>query len=129
MANLVNWLEIPVKDMERAKKFYQDVLQAEISVNDQMPPGFKMGFIHTPGMKPTDVGGALVEGHGYEPGQNNVLVYFNANELGGVDAFLERVQQEGGRVTGPKMLVSGEIGFCGFFIDSEGNRMAVHSMQ
>ena len=129
MANLLNWIEIPVKDMERAKRFYQDVLQAEISVDEQMAPGFKMGFINTPDMQKSDVGGALVEGHGYEPGQDNVLVYFNANDLGGVDAFLERVQQQGGRVTGPKMLVSEEIGYCGFFIDCEGNRMAVHAMQ
>lgn len=128
MANLINWLEIPVKDMERAKKFYQSVLKAEISVDDQMAPGFKMGFINTPDMQQTDLGGALVEGPGYEPGKSNTLVYLNANELGGVDAFLERVQQAGGEVTGPKMLVTEEIGYCGFFVDTEGNKMAVHAM-
>jgi uncharacterized protein len=128
MANLINWIEIPVKDMNRAKRFYESVLVASISIDGDMSPGYKMGMINTAGMQREDLGGALVEGQGYEPGSNNTLVYFNAIETGGVDAFLERVQQAGGTVTGPKLLISEEIGFCGFFTDCEGNRMAVHAM-
>lgn len=128
MANLINWIEIPVTDIDRAKKFYESVLQASIAIDTEMTPGYKMGMINTPGLKPTDLSGALVQGQGYEPGSSNTLIYFNAIETGGVDAFLDRVQKAGGTVTGPKMLISEEYGYCGFFTDMEGNRMAVHAM-
>lgn len=127
MANLINWIEIPVSDMNRAKKFYEQVLNAQIEVNNEMSPGYKMGLINTEGMEMTDLGGALVEGQGYTPGENNTLVYFNANETGGCSAFLDRVRQANGTVTGEPMLISEDIGYCAFFTDSEGNRMAVHS--
>jgi len=129
MANLINWIEIPVSDMNRAKTFYENVLEARIDIDEKIAPGFKMGIINIPHMEKTDVSGALVEGEGYKPGTNNTLIYFNANNCGGVDGFLERVQQAGGTVTCPKILITEEFGYCGFFIDTEGNRMAVHSMQ
>lgn len=129
MANLINWIEIPVSNMERAKQFYEAILEAQIQVDEQMAPGLKMGFINTPGMQQTDVGGALVEGETYVPGSNNTLVYLNAIESGGVDAFLERVQKAGGTVVGPKILISEEIGYYAFFIDSEGNKLGVHAMK
>ena len=126
MANLINWFEIPVKDMERAKSFYETVLNASIEVDGQMSPQYKMGFIKMPGMQMSEVGGALVEGDGYETGTNNTLIYFNANESGGVGAVLDRVQQAGGTVTVPRTLITEEIGYFGLFNDCEGNRMAVH---
>lgn len=129
MANLINWLEIPVSNIERAKEFYEKVLPATIEINDQMSPGIKMGFIQTDDMTTSDVGGALVEGEGYTPGQNNTLVYFNANESGGCGAFLKRVQEAGGTVVSPAFLITEEIGYCGFFNDIDGNRMAVHSQK
>ncbi len=86
-----------------------------------------MGFIQTPEMEMKDVGGALVQGEGYTPGTDNTLVYFNANEIGGCNAFLKRVEEAGGTVTTPAFQFSPEIGYCGFFTDPEGNRMAVHS--
>ena len=129
MANLINWLEIPVSDMNRAKAFYERVLPATVEINDQMSPGTKMGFIHTPGMELKDVGGALVEGEGYTPGSGNTLVYFNANESGGCTAFLKRVEEAGGTVLTPAFQITEEIGYCGFFTDSEGNKAAVHSMK
>lgn len=127
MANLINWLEIPVSDMERAKKFYEQVLKAQIQIDEQMAPGLKMGFIQTEGMDRKDIGGALVLGQGYAAGENNTLVYLNANETGGCEAFLKRVEENGGKVTRPSTQITPEIGFYGLFIDSEGNRMAVHS--
>jgi predicted enzyme related to lactoylglutathione lyase len=33
----------------------------------------------------------------------------------------------GGKVTMPKTKISDEIGFMAFFVDSEGNGMALHS--
>ena len=127
MANLINWLEIPVSDMGRAKMFYEQVLKARIELDDQTAPGLKMGMIFTEGMGLKDIGGALVEGKGYNPGESNTLIYLNANETGGCETFLERVEKSGGSVTMQVFEISPEIGFCGFFTDCEGNRMAVHS--
>jgi uncharacterized protein len=127
MANLINWLEIPVTDMDRAKSFYENVLKAQISIDDQMAPGAKMGMIHTEGMDMKDVGGALIQGQGYKPGESNTLIYLNANETGGCNAFLKRVVESGGKIDRDTFEISPEIGFCGYFTDSEGNRMAVHS--
>ena len=127
MANLINWLEIPVSDMGRAKKFYEQVLKAHIDLDDQMSPGAKMGLINTEGMEMKDIGGALIQGEGYKPGENNTLIYLNANETGGCSSFLKRVEENGGKITKPVFEVSPETGFCGYFTDCEGNRMAVHS--
>jgi len=127
MANLINWLEIPVSDFDRAKTFYESALSAQIQVDEKMAPGFKMGLIYTPNMARTDIGGALVLGEGYVPGSNNTLVYLNANETGGVDGFLERVKNAGGTVLSDKIFISEEIGYCAFFMDSEGNKLGVHS--
>ena len=127
MANLINWLEIPVSDMDRAKKFYEQVLQAQIHIDEQMSPGTKMGMIQTEGMDRSDIGGALILGSGYIPGESNTLIYLNANETGGCDAFLKRVEEAGGKITRPTMRIADDIGFAGYFTDVEGNRMAVHS--
>ena len=129
MANLINWLEIPVSDMDRAKNFYEQVLPAQIQIDEETAPGLKMGMIYTAAMDLKDVGGALVQGEGYNPGENNTLIYLNANETGGCDAFLKRVEDSGGKVTGPAFEISPKIGFCGFFTDTEGNKMGVHSMK
>src|SRR6476661_10663981 len=118
MANLVNWLEIPVSDFDRAKKFYETVLQATIESNDQMSPGYKMGFIHTKDMDMKDIGGAIVHGDGYLPGKQNTLIYLNANETGGCNAFLQRVEQAGGKIDHPTFLITEDIGYCAFFTDS-----------
>lgn len=127
MANLINWLEIPVSDMDRAKKFYEQVLKARIELDDKMTPGAKMGMIYTEAMDMKDIGGALVQGKGYTPGESNTLVYLNANETGGCNAFLKRVEENGGKITREAFEISPDIGFCGYFTDCEGNRMAVHS--
>jgi uncharacterized protein len=126
MANLINWLEIPVKDMNRAKEFYETALNATISIDGNMSPDYKMGFIQTPGMQMSEVGGALVEGTGYEPGTNTTLIYFHANEIGGVEAVLNRAEQAGGTVIQPRALITEEIGYFGLFTDCEGNKLGVH---
>ncbi|HYK76950.1 MAG TPA: VOC family protein [Daejeonella sp.] len=127
MANLINWFEIPVSDMERAKKFYEPVLNAKVQIDEQMAPGLKMGFLQTEGMDRKDIGGALVQGEGYKPGTNNTLIYLNANECGGCTEFLQRVEKAGGKVDHPSTQITPEIGYFGIFTDSEGNRLAVHS--
>jgi predicted enzyme related to lactoylglutathione lyase len=41
---------------------------------------------------------------------------------------LEKVENNNGKVIVPKMQISPEMRYFGIFIDTEGNKMAVHSI-
>jgi predicted enzyme related to lactoylglutathione lyase len=72
-----------------------------------------------------DVGCALCFGQGYKPNQDGVLVYMNAEP--NLEVVLDRVESAGGKVISEKKLISSEYGFTAVFVDSEGNRAALHS--
>jgi hypothetical protein len=119
--NPVNWFEIPVRDMQRAQAFYERVLQITLTVQDMGT--FRMAFF--PG-HPDAFGaaGTLMQSEDYTPSHLGSMVYFAVPDI---DATLARVQANGGRVLNPRMSV-GEYGFVAHFEDSEGNRVALHSM-
>ncbi len=123
MANAINWFEIPAIDFTRAKKFYETILATEI-----MEIPFPEGKY---GMFPADmgngsVGGGLMQSEGFNPSKDGSVVYLN----GGVDlsVSLGKVEQAGGKIIMPKTAI-GENGFMAHFIDTEGNRVALHSMK
>ena len=123
MANAINWFEIPAKNFERAKAFYEKVLGVEIMV---MPhPAFKYGMIPAD-MQSGQVGGGLVEGDGFEPSATGVLIYLNGGDDLAVP--LSRIEAAGGKVIVPKTSIGGN-GFMAQFIDTEGNKVALHSMK
>jgi len=128
MANVITWFEIPVKNFQRASDFYGKVLDGPIQPIDQpeamMPTIKNYGFL--PGSSDqSEVGGAIVEGEGYEPSQTGSTVYLNGGD--DLSAPLSRVEEAGGKVIVPKTAI-GENGFMAQFIDTEGNRVALHSM-
>lgn len=119
MKNLINWFEIPATDFNRAVSFYQTILGLEIKETEMF--GTKMGFFPTDG---TNVSGAIVKGEDYKPSTDGVVAYLNGgNDLQGV---LDRVENNNGKVIVPKTQISPGMGYFGIFIDSEGNKMAVH---
>lgn len=119
MKNLINWFEIPATDFSRAVSFYQTILGLEIKETEMF--GTKMGFFPTDG---TNVSGAIVKGEDYKPSTDGVVAYLNGgNDLQGV---LDRVENNNGKVIVPKTQISPGMGYFGIFIDSEGNKMAVH---
>ncbi|HWB64218.1 MAG TPA: VOC family protein [Chitinophagales bacterium] len=120
MKNAINWFEIPVEDFDRAKKFYETVMEWEIKDGDF--GNWKMGFFPSYEGK---VSGAIVHGPGYEPSSKGSLVYLNCHP--NMDAYLTRVEAAGGKITVPKTQISPEIGYWACFSDSEGNRVAFHS--
>jgi len=67
--------------------------------------------------------GSLIKGEGYEPSSAGTLVYFTAPDI---EATLARVEEKGGRILAPKTSI-GESGFIGMFLDTEGNRIGLHS--
>lgn len=120
MKNLINWFEIPATDFSRAVSFYKAILGLEIKETEMF--GTKMGFFPTDG---TNVSGAIVQGEGYKPSSEGVIAYLNGgNDLQNV---LDKVEDSNGKVIVPKTQISPEMGYFGMFIDTEGNKMAVHS--
>ena len=120
MANAINWFELPATNFERAISFYNTILGAELQKMDG--PEMQMAFFPT-----TDngVGGCITYGNGNKPMTEGALVYLNGGE--DLATSLGKVNEAGGEVLMPKTAI-GENGFMAIFKDSEGNRVALHSM-
>lgn len=120
--NLINWFEIPVSDFGRAKKFYENIT-GDAMHEEQMGP-YKMGFLPSvPGSG--KVSGAIVHGEGYDPGMNGAVIYLNANP--DLSSTLNKIEKAGGKVIVPKTQITPDYGYFAFFIDTEGNKIGLHS--
>lgn len=121
---VIGWFEIPVKNMERAMTFYEAVFDCKLE-RHQMGP-IDMGWFpwdHEKG----GAGGSLVKNEEfYTPSENGVQVYFSSED---VKIELARIKKAGGEILQSKTLISPEIGYMALFIDSEGNRIALHSLK
>ncbi|WP_156811314.1 MULTISPECIES: VOC family protein [Cupriavidus] len=113
---LINWLEIPVNDMARAVRFYEQVL--DVRLKRESMSDLDMAIFPN-----TDPGGALVAGEGFRPSTGGPLPYLHAPRL---DALLARVREAGGEVVFGPLLLPDNIGRIAHFADSEGNRIGVH---
>lgn len=120
MANAINWFEVPVQNFDRAKSFYETILGTEMMRMDMM--GMKCAFF--PADLQNGVGGCIMEGQGYEPSAKGSLIYLNGGD--DLSSILSKVESAGGKITLPKMGI-GENGFMAHFIDTEGNRIGLHS--
>jgi len=116
---LVSWFEIPALNHERAKKFYSELFQLELST--EVMGDFIMSFF--PGEN--EVLGAIISGDGCTPSQVGPLIYLNAGN--DMEAMVQRIASAGGMVVLPKTLINEENGYFAIFIDSEGNRIALHA--
>ena len=119
--NPVNWFEIPVDDLDRARKFYESVFDVELNLLE-MGPMKMFQFPMVDGIYGT--GGTLVKAAGSRPSQEGTLVYFS---VGDIDGTLKKIIAGGGEIILPKMSI-GEYGVVARFEDSEGNRVALHTM-
>lgn len=122
MENFISWFEIPALDFSRAVTFYEAILNVEIEKGDIF--GTKMGFLPSDGK---NVSGAIVHGDEYLPSSEGVLAYLN----GGSDLqhILSKVEANNGKVIVPKTQISEEMGYFALFIDTEGNKLGIHSME
>jgi uncharacterized protein len=116
----LTWFEIPVIGFQRAKKFYEAVLNVPIREQHMGPALY--GFI---GDANDGVAGAIVKHDWYTPGDRGVLVYLNAGD--DLTPALARVEAAGGRILLERALISSDIGYYAVFLDTEGNRLALHS--
>lgn len=118
--NMINWFEIAVTDFERAKKFYEAIFDIEMKVNEIQ--GYKMAFFPAEEGK---ISGAICYGEGYIPSGAGALLYLNANP--DVNLVLDRAALAGGKIIVPKTLIGADSGYYAFLVDTEGNRIALHS--
>ena len=120
--NILNWFEISVNDIARATKFYETIFGVKLEQAEMMD--MKMAFFPAENMN-GKVSGGLVQGPMHKPSADGAKIYFNGNPDLGV--ALSKIEAAGGKVTMPKTHISDDIGYMAFFIDTEGNGVALHS--
>lgn len=125
MDHAISWFEIPATNIDRAAKFYEAIF--DIKLNPLDMPNIKMR------MFPLDdpmkgVGGAVVESGGFHKpsATDGPLIYLNGNP--DVQHVLSKVEAAGGKIMVPKTQISEEYGYMAVFMDTEGNRIALHSV-
>lgn len=126
MSNVVGWFEIYVQDMDRAQRFYETVLQKELT-NMHSPDhgdGGPLMYAFPGEQNAYGAPGALVKMEGFVPGGNGVLVYFITDDCAAAAA---RAASSGGKIFKDKFSI-GEYGFIALVNDTEGNMVGLHSM-
>ena len=121
----INWFEIPVSDFERAKKFYENIFEYQMPENTMGKA--RMGFLLYD-FQNGGRGGAIVHyPELYTPSDNGTLVYLNCDP--DLSVVLNRVENAGGSIIVPKTDIGNNLGYFAMIKDSEGNRVALHSMK
>lgn len=123
--NAISWFEIPATNLDRAQKFYETIFETNLIPLDMAEIKMRM-FPLTDMM--TGIGGAVVNSPGfYKPSlTDGPLIYLNGNP--DVQNILNRVENAGGKILVPKTQISPEHGFMAVIADTEGNRIALHSI-
>ncbi|WP_281540428.1 VOC family protein [Maribacter aestuarii] len=122
--NMVGWFEVPVTNMERAKKFYETVFDISIAIHEL--GDFIMGWFPMSPDKPGATGSLVQHNMYVSSDTHGTLIYFSCKD---VADELSRVVGAGGQVLQQKTEIGGGHGFMGLIRDTEGNRIAVHSNQ
>jgi predicted enzyme related to lactoylglutathione lyase len=115
----VVWFDVPCVDLDRAIVWYSAVLDCQVAKEEM--PGFAMGILPHGGPA---IGGCLVVMKDCKPSDSGVLIYLNCD--GRLDDAVAQVEPNGGEVR-QGVHVIGPHGSRAIVIDSEGNRVALHS--
>ncbi|MFD2556564.1 VOC family protein [Sphingobacterium tabacisoli] len=124
--NVLTWFEIPVSDIDRAKKFYETILDIEmIKRGDGEDEGVFFPF--NPNIVQATSGrvtGVLAKSDKNKPSDNGTVVYINASPS--IQTVLDKVVPAGGKIIDHKQLF-GPVGYIAVILDSEGNKIGLHS--
>jgi predicted enzyme related to lactoylglutathione lyase len=124
MKNAVAWFEIPAKKLSRAKKIYESVFDIQMEDMD-LSSDLKMTMFP---VEKDGIGGALCEHKDwYRPSRDGALVYLSAGP--DLQIPLNKVEKNGGKILQLKTKINEDYGFMAIIQDSEGNRIAFHSMK
>ena len=119
-SNSVGWFDIHVSNLDRAKKFYETVLNIQLF---DLPMEWGKQSLFPYDQASPNISGALVEKVDMAANSNNTVVYFETEDCVTEE---KRIEEAGGKIVRPKMSI-GEFGFVSMFIDSEGNTIGLHS--
>ena len=122
--NVVGWFEIPVTDMPRAMKFYNAVFGFEME--SQQFGEEEMAWFPWSDNGPGASGSLVKHEQHYKPSADGTIVYFSSPS-GNLTNELAKVEAAGGKVLQEKTLITEDIGYMCLVLDTEGNRIAIHS--
>ena len=125
MNHAISWFEIPTTDISRAQQFYETIFGITMIPMDM--PNIKMRMFPIDDMQ-NGIGGALVDSGGFHKpsATDGPLIYLNGNP--DVQNVLDKIESAGGKIMVPKTVISPEYGDMAVFIDTVGNRVALHSV-
>ena len=120
----ISWFEIPAKDINRAQKFYETIFDITMMPIDLAQIQMRLFPIENQ----MNIGGALVYNEQFykSSSTDGPLVYLNGNP--DLQKIVDKIEAAGGKIIVPKTQISPDHGYMALFIDSEGNRMALHSI-
>lgn len=125
--NAINWFQIPVLETNRAKKFYETILDIEMKTQNIPEMDEELTFFpFTPSViRATSgrVSGALAKNKRSKPSMDGITVYLNANPA--IQNVIDRIEPAGGKILLPKTKIN--AGYFSVFIDTEGNRVGLHA--
>ena len=119
LKNRIVWVDIPVADLDRSAAFYAAVMGIKVSKQSFGDYTFCI-LEHEEGN-----GGCLVLNKAEVSGSAGILVYLNVHER--IRDAAAQVEKHGGKIV-EAIHPIGPHGFRAIVIDSEGNRVALHSM-
>lgn len=120
MKSMISIFEIPAAEFSRAIEFYQSILDIKIEEIDMQ--GTQMGLFPSDGQT---VSGVIIKGEGYNPSADGVVIYLNGGD--NLQMILDRIEINGGQIIVPKTIIDEENGYFAMFLDTEGNRIGLHS--
>ncbi|WP_298487809.1 VOC family protein [uncultured Maribacter sp.] len=120
MKSFISIFEIPATEITRAIHFYKAIL--EINIEKMEFPEMQMGIFPYEGQMVT---GVIMKAEGYTPSANGVTIYLNGGN--NLQIILDKVEKNGGKILVPKSLHADESGYYAIFLDSEGNKIGLHS--
>lgn len=120
--NVAVWFEIPAANFDRAVGFYEKVFDTQLRRDKFGPMDLAVFPYEQPGMS-----GCVIKGDGYKPAGDGCVVYLSSKV--DLNRPLEKVVKAGGKVATPKTALPEGMGYFAHFVDSEGNRVGLHSME
>ena len=116
------WFEIPVTDLDRARKFYEAIFEFEMFGTEVA--NSSMAFF------PSEEGdegasGALIKSIDNKPSLDGIRIHLSCGE--DLSDVLSRIEPAGGKVVHPKTMITEEYGYEARFIDTEGNKIGLWS--
>jgi len=125
MKHAISWFEIPATDIDRAQKFYETIFDMKMNAMDFGNTKMRAFPLDDP---MEGIGGTLIDSGGFHKPSltEGPMIYLTGNP--DVNIVLGKVEKAGGKILTPKTEISPEYGFMAVFQDTEGNRIALHSV-